>query len=131
MIPPAEEPDALDAEAHELSVRAHALHARAARCRAQHREPAIGTGPVYGATVALIDKAGLARALDVSTPSVDRYCARGVIPYVTLGPDGPRRFVLNDVLAALAKHDAAPVAVAPPKREPIAGVRLLSRGVGR
>jgi hypothetical protein len=56
---------------------------------------------------ALLDKRGIAHALGTSTASIDRYVARGVIPFVTLGPDGPRRFDLAEVRAAL-KGDAKP-----------------------
>jgi hypothetical protein len=86
-------------------------------------------GTPYPTSGAVIDKRGLAHALDVSPSSIDRYAAAGVIPYVTLGPDGPRRFDLTEVRKALAVHASpSPVDVASkPTREIIPGVRRLSR----
>lgn len=61
---------------------------------------------------ALLSKANLARALDVSTATVDRLCREGSIPFVLVGES--RRFDLGEVRAALPRNDAA----APPSSTP-------------
>ena len=69
----------------------------------------------------LLSKGQLAAALGVSVASVNRYLRRGLItPTVRLGADGPMRFELGEVRAALARaksDDKRPSQVvdAPPK----------------
>ena len=86
--------------------------------------------PAIEAPSALLTKVGLATHLGVSPATIDRYVRAGVVPCITLGPDGPRRFHLPDVLAALAarESDALPMARPTKQTEPLAGVRLLGRG---
>lgn len=82
--------------------------------------------PVSPTPSPLVTKQACAAGLGVSPATLDRYVRAGLVPFVTLGPDGPRRFRLEDVLAALATREAR-TKTAPARREQIAGVRLLSR----
>src|SRR5260370_7433542 len=49
----------------------------------------------------LATKQQTAAALGVSCATLDRYVREGLVPYVQLGPDGPRRFPLEQLLATL------------------------------
>jgi excisionase family DNA binding protein len=70
---------------------------------------------------ALVDKRECARALGVSTATVDRLCATQRIPFVVVGD--VRRFDLEAVRAALESVPAE----APKPTVKLGGVRLLSR----
>jgi excisionase family DNA binding protein len=87
-------------------------------------------GTAASAPAPLLDKRGLAHALGVSMPTIDRLCREGRVPYVQVGES--RRFDLQAVRAALAAP--APSAqegranpAASPHKTVGAGVRLLSR----
>jgi hypothetical protein len=86
--------------------------------------------PAATSPAPLLDKRELAAALRVSTASIDRYTAAGVVPYVTLGPDGPRRYDLGAVREALSSTSAGTPAKAA-ARERVPGVRWLSPGAAK
>jgi excisionase family DNA binding protein len=50
----------------------------------------------------------MADLLHVSRATLDRYVNKGHLPYVRLGPDGPRRFRVEDVLASFSSHREPP-----------------------
>ncbi len=77
------------------------------------------------AAAALVDRHELARMLDVSAATVTRMTAEGM-PHVFAGASP--RYSLDEVRAWLDARGRRGTKAAPPKRETIAGVRLLSRG---
>ena len=105
-----------------------ALAVLLARRVAEELRPMLATlgAPGAPAPLSLLTKQACAAALGVSCATIDRYVRTGLVPFVTLGPDGPRRFRLDDVLAALATREVPPKEP-PAKRERVVGVRLLSR----
>ncbi len=75
-------------------------------------------------TTPLMDRSELARALAVSPATVTRMTAEGM-PHVFAGASP--RYALDEVRGWLAERGRRGTQAAPPKRETIAGVRLLSR----
>jgi excisionase family DNA binding protein len=78
------------------------------------------SGPATAAP--LIDKKECARALGVSSATLDRLVAAGRVPCVCVGDH--RRFALDQVVAALA---TSPASVPASKPQALPGVRCLSR----
>ena len=71
----------------------------------------------------------MADLLHVSRATLDRYVNKGHVPCVRLGPEGPRRFRVDDVLASFSSHREPPGQTSRettphPKDD---GVRLLRR----
>jgi hypothetical protein len=71
----------------------------------------------------------MADLLHVSRATLDRYVGKGYVPYVRLGPDGPRRFRVEDVLASFQSRRDAPATtpVASTMAAGSDGVSLLRR----
>ena len=91
-------------------------------------------GGASPATPRLLTKQQLATALTISTATLDRYIRKGlVVATVRLGgPDGPQRFDLGAVQAALERASSSERTSAPPATRGAAHVdappRLLKRG---
>jgi hypothetical protein len=71
----------------------------------------------------------MADLLHVSRATLDRYVVKGYVPYVRLGPDGPRRFRVEDVLASFpSRCDGPKTAPGMSSTSPDSdGVKLLRR----
>src|SRR5580698_8129774 len=93
-------PDALEAEAHDVLARGHAMLAQAARLRAaQSRQPAAPPSPRFSS---LVDTRDCAHALGVSTATINRLVHGRRIPFVMVGES--RRFDMRAGVAALEQH---------------------------
>jgi excisionase family DNA binding protein len=127
-----EEADRLEADAHDLIARGHAMLAQAARLRASRSVPCDTATPVR--PTPLVDVRDCAYALGVSSATIHRLVRSGRVPFVVVGQS--KRFDLAAVREAL-EHSMVTekqlVVPTPQASATIPGVRLLSRrkGAGR
>jgi len=91
--------------------------------RDEVRAALTSVAPASATPSPLVDKKECARALGISTTSLDRMTAAGKVPFLRVGD--VRRYDFAAVRAALETPAATPTRPAP--RERVAGVRLLSR----
>jgi hypothetical protein len=91
--------DAIELAALALERQADALHAQATALQMlKKHERDVSLTP---APACLVDRSGLATALAISLPTVDRLCKAGTIPWIQIGD--VRRFDLGAVRSALQK----------------------------
>jgi hypothetical protein len=102
-----------------------ALAMLVARCVVDELRPLLVAAQSPGAHALLLDRRELARLLVVAPVTVTRLTADG-LPCTYVG-DSPR-YSLDEVRAWLDARGRKGTKAAPPKRETVAGVRLLSRG---
>jgi excisionase family DNA binding protein len=121
-----EEADRLEADAHDLIARGHAMLAQAARLRASRGVPSITATPAR--LTPLVDVRDCAYALGVSPATIHRLVRSGRVPFIVVGES--KRFDLAAVREALEHSEVTEkrsVVPTPQAGATIPGVRLLTR----